>query len=99
MTTTIPGVRIVAKLKVKAKAARESLGETVLVSDDHKELRTIREKLGITLGNMCEQMLIPLSTLQSYIYGKTNAVPEEVMARARALLANRREECPDNESK
>lgn len=90
MTSTIPGVRIAGTLKVKTKTKRESLGKAAFVSDDHKELRAIREKLGISLGDMRKQLMIPLSTLQSYVYGKTDTVPADVMERARALLKDER---------
>lgn len=54
-------------------------------SPDHLELIKIREDIGMTIENFAQALSINEPRLASYIYIRTDTVPEEVMAAAREL--------------
>lgn len=58
------------------------------LSPDQRELRQIRLDLRLTKSKFSSDLSIPLCTLDSYEYGKTNSVPPAVMHAARMLQAN-----------
>ena len=51
----------------------------------HRQLRDIRIKLGLSQVEMSEKLGVKLPTYQSYEYGKTHTVNEDVLTRARQL--------------
>jgi transcriptional regulator with XRE-family HTH domain len=54
----------------------------------HRQLRDIRLKLGLSQVEMAEKLGVKLPTYQSYEYGKTRRVNEDVLMRARQLAAD-----------
>ena len=61
------------------------------LSDDQRELRSIRIKLGMTKISFASALNIKHCTLDSYEYGKTKSVPKELLACAKALEAQHSE--------
>lgn len=55
------------------------------LSDDQKELRSIRIRLGMTKQVFAKALEIKQCTLDSYEYGKTKGVPADTMKSAHAL--------------
>ena len=53
---------------------------------EHMELRRIRTRLSLGQAEMAEKIGVKLPTYQAYEYGRTKAVNERVMERARQLL-------------
>ncbi len=54
--------------------------------EHHRQLREIRSKLGISQIEMAKRLGIKLPTYQSYEYGKTHSIKEDVLERAHLLL-------------
>ena len=75
-------------LAERASQKAKRPGQPANLGPDHKELRHICDTLGMQRNNFAACLGIGVPALSSYIYGKTQGVPEEVMAKARELLAN-----------
>ncbi len=54
--------------------------------EQHRQLREIRRKLGLSQIEMAMRLGLKLPTYQSYEYGKTRSVKEDVIERAQLLL-------------
>jgi transcriptional regulator with XRE-family HTH domain len=61
------------------------------LSDDQKELRGIRVRLGMTKESFSTALKVKQCTLDSYEYGKTKGVPKQLMESARELESKRSE--------
>lgn len=75
-------------LAERASQKAKRTGQPANLGPDHKELRHICDTLGMQRNNFAACLGIGVPALSSYIYGKTQGVPEEVMKKARELLAN-----------
>lgn len=58
------------------------------LTDEQKELRSLRAKAGLAQSEMAMRLGVKLATLQSYEYGRTQRVPLEVMVRARCVVGD-----------
>jgi len=58
------------------------------LSVDNVEIRAIRFKMNKTKQQFANDISLPVSTLDSYEYGRTKSVPEDIMERARRLYSN-----------
>lgn len=72
---------------------------TFKLTSEQEELRNIRLKLRMTKEIFAEHLGIKQSTLDSYEYGKTQSVPENVMEAARRLAENSTDELADARDK
>lgn len=50
------------------------------------EIAAIRERLGLSIPKFAERLGVKMSQLNNWVYGKSNAVPDDVIVRARAML-------------
>ncbi|MBK6616206.1 hypothetical protein [Ottowia sp.] len=75
---TAPREAVVPKKRAKAAPSDGNAAE---------ELSAIRVKLGIRNTDFAQQLGIGLPTLSSYLYRRVQKVPENIMAAARALIA------------
>lgn len=79
--------------KQKSKASQRSL------SPLQQELVDIQEKLQFQNDQFAMMLGLNLSTLSSYIYGRTQSVPDDVMEKAREIYADSAEHVKKMEAK
>jgi len=79
----IAGITLGDEVKVTKFARRRKPPRS---TEGAEELKAIKEMLGCTNSEYAEQLSIGLPTLSSYIYGRVQTVPEDVIQRARQLI-------------
>lgn len=52
-------------------------------------MAAIRERLGLSVPRFADRLGVKLSTVRNWVYGQSNAVPDDVLARARAMAQGR----------
>lgn len=66
----------------------KSVKEKIEIPADHRELREIRIKMGMTKPQFAKSIEVHITSLDAYEYGKTKTVPKSVMDTARLLASN-----------
>lgn len=72
----------------RSRGGKHEGGPQYTLNDDQKELREIMKELRLKQPEMANALGIPGPRFSSYIYGRTDSVPEEVMINARGLRAS-----------
>lgn len=87
-TTSASGIQA-APLPIKrSRGGKHEGGPQYTLTDDQKVLREIMKELRLKQPEMANALGIPGPRFSSYIYGRTDSVPEEVMINARGLQAS-----------
>lgn len=63
----------------------KSAGQSNPLREDQKELMALQKALGLTHDDLAQIAGIPRSRMMTYVYGRTKAIPEQVLASIRNL--------------
>jgi DNA-directed RNA polymerase specialized sigma24 family protein/transcriptional regulator with XRE-family HTH domain len=86
---TLRGVSTADKPKLPNPERRQPRAKKLL--PDHQELNDIHNELGWRQQEFADELGIGVPRLVSYLYGKTNTVPADIMEKARALYQQEKE--------